>query len=96
MDIERLNDFREKKKEISLMKETSVPEKLKLELEKEISEVEGFIYNTKDSSVRQVLILRYIKGATWDQVGREIGYVGGDGARKRVKRYLQKLKTGSC
>ncbi|AOY76671.1 RNA polymerase subunit sigma-24 [Clostridium formicaceticum] len=61
------------------------------ELEILVEEINEFIEGVEDSLTRQILILKYVKGLSWEQVAAYIG--GGNKAeslRKRVERFLGK------
>lgn len=44
------------------------------ELMDEIDELLDFISTIDDPVLRMILMLKYVKGYTWEQIGREIGY----------------------
>ena len=60
-------------------------------LKRDIEEVESFI-NSQDAYIKKILIERYIKGNTWQEVAyKVIGYKGkADTVRTYIKRYLNK------
>jgi len=44
------------------------------ELMDEIDELINFINTIDDPVLRMILMLKYVRGYTWEQIGREIGY----------------------
>ena len=44
------------------------------ELLDEIDELLDFISTIDDPVLRMILMLKYVKGYTWEQIGREVGY----------------------
>lgn len=60
------------------------------ELLKLLDEINDYIESIDDSLIRQVIILKYIEGLTWNQVAAKIG--GGttaDSLRMMLNRYLK-------
>lgn len=54
-----------------------------------------FISSIDDSEMRQILMLRYVEGLTWQQVARKMGRAGdGSTERKKHNRFL-KVSRGS-
>ncbi len=48
------------------------------------------IHSVEDSEMRQILILRYVDGLTWQQVARKLGRAGdGSTERKKHDRFLK-------
>lgn len=66
--------------------------KLKRKLEALMDErdrVMDFINTVSDSVLRQILILKYINGMTWEQIGAEIGYSARSIRRKHASFFQQ-------
>lgn len=59
------------------------------ELMDERDKVLDYIDTVQDSTMRQILMLKYINGLTWDQIGREIGY-SRVGVRKKHAKFFAK------
>ena len=63
----------------------------KAELEALKTEIEQFIENISDNTIRQILKYKYIRGYSWQRVARVIGGNNTqDGVRKKAKRFLEK------
>lgn len=59
------------------------------ELMDERDRVMDFINTVSDSVLRQILILKYINGMTWEQIGAEIGYSARSIRRKHASFFQQ-------
>ena len=60
------------------------------ELTNLIEEMDSYLKNVGDSFIRQILILRYVNGLTWEQVAANIGGNNtADSVRKVAERYLK-------
>ena len=60
---------------------------------KKALEVTRFIDKCQDSYIRQILILRFINGYSWDKISfRMGGTASGDCIRKTAERYLEKAE----
>lgn len=63
----------------------------KIKLYNEMEDVESFIDSVSDSKIRQIIMLRYIEGWSWNNVAREVyGYPNGDTVRMSINRYFDK------
>lgn len=61
----------------------------------ERNRLERYISNIPDSLTRQIFLMRFIKGMSWQQIAFKVG--GGntaEGVRKRVYRYLERANIG--
>lgn len=60
------------------------------ELSNACMRVKRYIGEQKDSRLRTILELRFIRGMKWDRISREMGYrVASDTARKTVSTFLK-------
>ena len=58
---------------------------------REMERLTNYIYGIDDSQIRQVLILRFVEGRTWDAVAAKMGYgYTKEQLRKKVERFLAK------
>ena len=56
-----------------------------------LDEIEKFIYSIDDSTVRLLIVLRYVEGRTWRAAANQVfGHPCEDRARKRVQAYFKK------
>jgi len=60
------------------------------ELMDERDELINFINTIDDLVLRMILMLKYVKGYTWNQIGREIGY-SARSVRLRHAKFVKKL-----
>lgn len=60
------------------------------ELMDERDELINFINTIDDPVLRMILMLKYVKGYTWNQIGREIGY-SARSVRLRHAKFVKKL-----
>lgn len=66
-------------------------ESKKRKLMREMERLTNYIYGIDDSQIRQVLILRFVEGRTWDAVAAKMGYgYTKEQLRKKVERFLAK------
>lgn len=57
-----------------------------------LKEIETFINTIDDSTIRQIIQLRYIDGRSWSSIANKIyGYPCGNRARMKVERFLKKF-----
>lgn len=56
----------------------------------ELVKLEEFIETVDDSLIRQIIILRFERGLSWNKVAHTIGGLTGDSARMLCKRFLDK------
>lgn len=63
--------------------------KRKAELINLVCEINEYINGVKDSEIRQIIILRYINGLTWDAIAIHLGYADESVPRKKMDRYLK-------
>lgn len=80
-----IQDYERKAKRLKRKLSRRVEELLDL-----LEEINEYIESIDDSLIRQIIILRYINGLTWDQVAAHIG--GGntaDSLRMMLNRYLK-------
>ncbi len=61
------------------------------ELMDERDKVLDYIETVPDSIMRQILMLKYINGMTWEQIGGEIGY-SGVWVRKKHAKFFAKMQ----
>ena len=59
-----------------------------MKLEKRVLAVETFIDTIEDSQVRQIVMMRYSQGMTWQQVAMRLGSCNEATPRKMVSRYF--------
>lgn len=81
-----IQDYERKAKRLKRKLSRRVEELLDL-----LEEINEYIESIDDSLIRQIIILRYIKGLTWDQVAVHIG--GGntaDSVRMALNRFLER------
>ena len=58
--------------------------------QQEAGEIDAFIDSLEDSQMRQILLLKYLRGLSWRQVAMGIGGNNTeDGVRKRAERFLK-------
>lgn len=85
--IEGINQEEYRRKAYLLQKRLN---KRKEELTNALTETNNFIENIQDSLVRQIIILRYIEGKSWNKVAMDIGNNNtADSVRMIVNRFLQ-------
>lgn len=56
----------------------------------EYDKINEFIHGIKDSEIRQILTLYYLKGMTWPQVAFRIGCQDEGTPRKKVDKFLER------
>lgn len=56
----------------------------------ELQILEGYIENVADSGIRNILMLKCVKGLSWVQISFKVRGYSADNARMTVKRYLEK------
>ena len=56
----------------------------------ELQRLEEYIENVTDSRIRNILILRCVRGMSWVQISFRVRGYSADNARKTVNRYLNK------
>lgn len=81
-----IQDYERKAKRLKRKLSRRVEELLDL-----LEEINEYIKSIDDSLIRQIIILRYINGLTWDQVAAHIG--GGntaDSVRMALNRFLER------
>lgn len=81
-----IQDYERKAKRLKRKLSRRVEELLDL-----LEEINEYIESIDDSLIRQIIILRYINGLTWDQVAAHIG--GGntaDSVRMALNRFLKR------
>jgi hypothetical protein len=72
-------------------KTREVLEKRKKRAERLKHEIDQFIADIPDARTRRIFEWRYIRGKSWAEVSRELGYYSENYARVMHDRYLQKL-----
>lgn len=54
------------------------------------NEMLEFVQSVEDSELRQILLLRYLEGLSWQEISRKLGTAGdGSTERKKINRFLQ-------
>ena len=61
----------------------------KTELINVVCEINEYINEVKDSEIRQIIILKYINGLTWDKIATHLNYADESVPRKKMDRYLK-------
>lgn len=63
--------------------------KRKTELIDLVSNINEYINNIDDSEIRQIIVLKYVNGLTWDSVARYLQYADESVPRKKLDRYFK-------
>lgn len=90
-------EYRKKKIELYMKKDLLEHRKatlksLELNIVSEISDVEEFISNIKDSHIRRIVTLRIVDGLSWNEVADKIGGNTEGSVKMAYQRYMENVK----
>ena len=67
-------------------------ERRKAKCQKQIEQIEYYIYHVEDSLIRQLLQYRYMEGLKWNDIAAKMGQnYSEEQLKKRLQRFLKKI-----
>lgn len=87
--IKKLEAYIQNKKELETVLKYDSAKDIAANIEKEISDVEEFIFSCSDNRVRRIMELKFLEGHSWYYVATQIG-IDRSTAQKALRAYIGK------